>query len=195
VARSIDIRSSQRTATNGELVTITATANRTVSGSGYVIQIFNPDTGFIHKQCSTGTVCSVSGARQDTTARYQARISQPDGSNVQARSGIVSVTWHAPPPPPAPSWNVSISSSQSTAANGELVKITATANRSVTGTGYVIQIFNPDTGFVHKQCATGSVCSVRGARQNVTVRYQARISLPDGSNVQAQSGTVTVTWQ
>jgi hypothetical protein len=198
-ARSVSLRASDRTATNGQLVTITATADRNVAGSGYVIQIFNPDTGFVHKQCSTGSVCSIGGARQDVTVSYQARISRPDGSDVQARSNPVTVTWQAPPatpaPTPAPGWSVSIDASQRTAANGELVYITATANRSVTGTGYVIQIFNPDTGFVHRSCSTGSVCTQGGARQDTTVRYQARVSLIDGSNVQAESGTVTVTWQ
>jgi hypothetical protein len=195
-AWSADISASKHNAANGELVELTANVSRSVTGTGYVIQIFNPDTGFVHVQCSTGTSCSIGGRRENTTDRYESRVSAPDGSNVQAVSNPVSVTWSSPATPtPAPGWSVDISSSQQSASNGQLVTITATANRSVTGTGFVIQIFNPDTGFIHKQCSTGSVCSVSGARQDVTVRYQARISLPDGSDVQAQSNPVTVTWQ
>jgi serine/threonine protein kinase len=188
---NVGISASDRTVSNGELVTITATTNRNVAGTGQVIQIYNPDTGFIHKTCESGATCSVGGRRENVTAAYQARISDPSGSNVEARSERITVTWE---PSPGPTWNVNISASQQTANNGELVTITATANRNVAGTGYVIQIYNPDTGFIHKTCSSGSTCTVGGRRENVTVSYQARISHPDGTDVQTQSGRTTVTW-
>lgn len=210
---SVGLTSSDRNAQNGQIVRFRATADRNVAGTPYSIQIFNPDTGFVHVQCDTGTTCSIGGARENATARYQARVSRADGSDVQALSRIVTVTWQGsaatvpepqptpmptpqpPPPNPEPDWSVDLSSSQQTAANGEIVRFRATTNRSVTGSGYVIEIFNPDTGFVHTRCGTGSFCSIGGARENTTARYQARVSLPGGGDVQATSRVVTVTWQ
>jgi serine/threonine protein kinase len=189
----VALASSDTRANNGELVSFTATASDNVAGSGYVIQIFNPDTGFVHRQCGSGNTCSIGGRRENTTARYRARISAPDGSNVQARSETITVTWSSAVEPEG--WNVGITSSQQTAANGERVNITATANRNVAGTGYVIQIFNPDTGFIHWTCRSGRVCTVGARRQDITTAYQARISTPDGANVQALSERITVTWQ
>lgn len=209
---SVDLTATDRNAQNGEIVRFRATADGNVAGTPYYIQIFNPDTGFVHVQCGTGSTCSIGGARENTTARYQARVSRADGSDVQALSRIVTVTWSGaaaaapdpqptptptpqpPPRDPDPAWSIELSASQQTAANGETVRFRANTNRSVTGAGYVIEIFNPDTGFVHTRCATGTFCSIGGARENTTARYQARVSLPGGGDVQALSRIVTVTW-
>jgi hypothetical protein len=210
---SIALQASTLTAFNGDEVTFTAFANQDVAGTGLVIQIFNPDTGVIHVSCVSGAQCSVAGRRQDITVRYQARVSAPDGSNVQALSDALTVTWApapatpaaatptAPPITPAPvtpapaAWSVTIAADQTSVANNDLVTITATASQDVSGTAFVIQIFNPDTGFIHRSCTNGSTCQVSGRRHDITVRYQARISFIDGGNVQAQSEPVTVTWQ
>jgi hypothetical protein len=189
----VSLASSDTRVQNGELVTFTATASEDVAGSGYVIQIFNPDTGFVHRQCGSGSTCRIGGRRENATARYRARVSAPDGSNVQARSNTITVTWSGAAE--SESWSVAIASSQSTASNGERVSITATSNRSVSGSGFVIQVFNPDTGFVHWTCRSGRTCGGGARRQNVTAPYQARISNVDGGNVQALSGRITVTWQ
>jgi hypothetical protein len=189
---AVSLDSSATQANNGDLVTFTARSSDSVTGTGYVIEIFNPDTGFIHQQCAVGSTCRIGGRRENTTDSYQARVSAPGGTNVQAVSNRVTVTWSAPAPQ---GWAVNLSASNTAPANGEIVTFRATANQSVTSTGFVIQIFNPDTGFIHVSCATGDTCVVRGARQDATATYQARVSAPDGSNVQAQSDRITVTWQ
>jgi hypothetical protein len=201
IAWSVSIAAAPTTALNGQLATLTATASQDVAGTGSVIQIFNPDTGFVHQQCSSGTVCTIGGRRDNTTVHYAARIVGGDGT-VEARSDTVTVTWAAPPPTPTPSppppaaasWTISLNASPSTAPSGQLITMTARTSRDVAGSGYVIQIFNPDTGFIHNQCTSGTVCSIGGRRTNATVRFQARVSAPDGGNVQAQSDPVTVTW-
>jgi hypothetical protein len=189
----VPLDASDTNVNNGDLVTFTATASESVAGTPYVIQIFNPDTAFIHKSCGSGATCSIGGRRENSSDTYQARVSRSDGSDVQAQSQRVTVTWSGPPANPG--WSVSIAASQYTAANGDVVYITATTNRDVTGSGFVIQIYNPDTGFIHKQCSSGTSCTVGGARQNVTAAYQARISATDGSNVQARSDRIEVTWR
>ncbi|HYI22797.1 MAG TPA: hypothetical protein VEX62_09200, partial [Candidatus Limnocylindrales bacterium] len=80
-------------------------------------------------------------------------------------------------------------------ANGERVNIVATSNRPVTSTPYYIQVYNPDSGFIHWSCKNGSSCGGGARRENVTVVYQARISNAAGGDVQAQSERRTVTWQ
>lgn len=104
-----------------------------------------------------------------------------------------------PPPqptePPPQNWQVDLQVSDTDVANGERVTITATTNQSVSSTPYVIQIFNPDTGFIHWTCGNGTTCGGGARRENITVSYQARVSAADGSNVQALSERRTVTWQ
>ena len=80
-------------------------------------------------------------------------------------------------------------------SSGERVSIVATSNQSVTGTPYYIQVFNPDTGFIHWSCKGGTSCGGGARRENVTVAYQARISNATGGDPQAQSQRQTVTWQ
>jgi hypothetical protein len=193
----VSLSASDTQADNGELVTFRATASDSVTGTGYVIQIVNPDTGFVHRQCATGTTCSVGGRRENTTARYQALVARPDGSDVQARSRIRTVTWSGGSSggSSGSAWDVDLSTSDQTASNGEFVRITARSNRDVGGTGYAIQVFNPETGFIHWSCSSGTTCGGRASRQNTTAPYRARISAPNGSDVQAQSDTQTVTWQ
>ncbi|HYI22374.1 MAG TPA: serine/threonine-protein kinase, partial [Candidatus Limnocylindrales bacterium] len=96
-----------------------------------------------------------------------------------------------PPPqptnPPPQAWQVDISASDNRVSNGERVAIRATSNRSVTSTPYYIQVYNPDTGFIHWSCAIGTSCGGGARRENVTAAYQARISNATGGDVQAQS--------
>ena len=104
-----------------------------------------------------------------------------------------------PPPeptqPPPQNWQVTISASDDRVQNGERVSILATANESVTASPWYLQVFNPDTGFIHWSCKQGTTCGGGARRENITTAYQARISAVDGSNVQAQSERITVTWE
>ena len=104
-----------------------------------------------------------------------------------------------PPPdatqPPPQAWQVTISASDDRVQNGERVSILATSNESVTASPWYLQVFNPDTGFIHWSCKQGTTCGGGARRESITVAYQARISAVDGSNVQAQSERITVTWE
>ena len=104
-----------------------------------------------------------------------------------------------PPPdptqPPPQAWQVTISASDDRVQNGERVSILATSNESVTASPWYLQVFNPDTGFIHWSCKQGRTCGGGARRENITTSYQARISAVDGSNVQAQSERITVTWE
>ena len=104
-----------------------------------------------------------------------------------------------PPPdatqPPPQAWQVTISASDDRVQNGERVSILATSNESVTASPWYLQVFNPDTGFIHWSCKQGTTCGGGARRENITTAYQARISALDGSNVQAQSERITVTWE
>ncbi len=102
-----------------------------------------------------------------------------------------------PPDPTAPpgNWQADIAVTDNRVQNGERVGIEATANRNVADGPWFLQVFNPDTGFIHWSCKRGTTCGGGARRENITTTYQARISAVDGSNVQAQSERVTVTWE
>ena len=57
-------------------------------------------------------------------------------------------------------WTLSLSASKTDVTVGDTVRLTATANQSVTGTGNYIDIFDRTTGTPIDFCATGSVCQV-----------------------------------
>src|SRR6185437_15641604 len=90
----------------GQTVAFTATANHDVSGSGYVIQIYNPANGSIMQACSTGTTCAVgvstTGLSVGQSVVVAARISHADGSNVQGQVQQASFTVANGGPPVCP---------------------------------------------------------------------------------------------
>ncbi len=192
-AWQVDISASDDRVSNGERVAIRATSNRTVTSTPYYIQVYNPDTGFIHWSCKIGTSCGGGARRENVTAAYQARISNAAGGDVQAQSQRITVTWE--PGAAQAGWSVDLQVSDTQVSSGERVSIVATSNQSVTGTPYYIQVFNPDTGFIHWSCKGGTSCGGGARRENVTVAYQARISNATGGDPQAQSQRQTVTWQ
>jgi hypothetical protein len=100
-------------------------------------------------------------------------------------------------------WTLTLSASSTTLAPftglGLGSDLTATANQSVNGTGFVIEIFNVTTGLPVKTCTTGSQCALgTGQSATGTDAYVAYVGLPSATNpptdIQAESGTSYVTW-
>jgi Legume lectin domain/CHAP domain len=96
---------------------------------------------------------------------------------------------------PSTPFSVSLSASSTTPNAGDTVDLTATANQDVSSSPYDVTIWNVDTGGQVADCQTGITCdgTVQSASA-VTYSYQAEISAPDGSNVQAVSDPLPVTW-
>ena len=87
----------------GPPITITATASGDVGPAGLVIQIINASNGNVLTTCTTGTSCAleVQPDRPDPRS-YAARIAAADGSNIEAQSLVIVVTWGRAPPPTDP---------------------------------------------------------------------------------------------
>lgn len=168
-------------------VTLTAVSNTDVGPTPHFITILEGNT--VLAFCSAGTVCTHTvNSPAATTRSFQARISASDGTNVQAQSPLLPVTWG-----PAPSAVVTLAASATRVKKGTPVTLTATANTDVGSTPQFIAIIEGTR--VRKACDAGTTCSVAVTAQRVKTRsFVARISAADGSNAQAQSNTVTVSW-
>ncbi|MGI8552913.1 MAG: hypothetical protein ACR2PL_19315 [Dehalococcoidia bacterium] len=169
----------------GTSVTLTATSNQDVSQGGYAIQILQ--YGTVLKQCTGGTTCSTAvSSTTPTTGYYSARIALPDGSQQQASSDTISVTWTS-------AYSGSLAPQATTVPVGTSVTITATSNQDVSQGGFAIQILQ--SGTVIKQCTSGRTCSTAVSSNTPTSGYySAQIALPDGSQQQAYASTISVTW-
>ena len=185
-AWSVSLTSSTSTPSVNQGFTLTARANQDVGPTPYYIQIYLGSTRYA--SCGSGTICSVTLYSSAAGASYtfQARISAYDGSSAQAWSNTVTVRITT-------SWSVSLSSSSTSPTVGQSYTLTARANQDVGPTPYYIQIYLGSTRYA--SCGSGTTCSVTlsGSQAGASYTYQARISLYDGSNVQAWSNTVAVT--
>ncbi len=181
---TVTLVASPATVLVGGSSTLTATSSIDVGPTPYFIQIL--EGGAVRQQCGTGTSCSITLTYPAAgTSTYTARLSASDGSNVQATSASVSVTASA-------STAVTLSTSASAVTVGQSATLTASSNVDVGPTPYFIQIL--EGGVVRQECGTGTLCSATVSYPAVgTFTYTARVSASDGSNVQATSGSVTVT--
>lgn len=96
--RSIVLSASPPVTTAGSTVQLTAATQQSVSGTGFVIEIFDDDTGTLLASCTTGLSCTAStresAPRTDTFIAYVASPSSiRPPPNIQATSNTVQVTW------------------------------------------------------------------------------------------------------
>lgn len=92
----------------GQSVTLTATTNQQLGPTPYWLLIEN-GSGSVLASCGSGTTCSATETEVTaSTQTYTALVADYGGSNVQATSAPVSVTWYQPVPAPtvsAPQFN------------------------------------------------------------------------------------------
>jgi hypothetical protein len=183
---TVALRASATSTVNGLPVLLSAHANEDVGPTGYAVDIVDTTTGTVVASCSRGTSCSTWA--RGTTGRqvYEAVIGTPAGLAVQASSSAVTVTW-------APS-TVTLSASSSKLAQRGGAMLTATANENVGRTPWVISITDLTIGKVLRSCDYGSTCNAWAHNTSGSHTYQAVIAAANGTNVQATSATVTVTW-
>jgi RHS repeat-associated protein len=178
-----------------DTATLTATANASVSGTGYSLQIFNQTTGA--RVCSSTSVsnlaCSVLWNNVSTTyiAYVAMSTSTNPPSNVQATSNTVNVS-------PVP-FTVTLTTDKEALYAWESASLTAVGNQGVLGSGLALQIFNKTTGA--RVCVTGTTstassitCSVAwtNAPREFVAYYATSTSTNPPSNIQATSNIVSV---
>jgi len=144
-------------------------------------------TGTVVASCTRWSSCSTWVWNPPGRHVYEAIIGTPAGSNAQASSPAIAVTWV-----PA---TVTLSASSSSARAGSRVMLTATVNENVGRTPWVIIITDLTTGTTIAYCRDGNECTTWVSHTSGSHSYQAVIAGPNGVNVQATSPTVTVTWR
>ena len=94
-----------------------------------------------------------------------------------------------------PSLSVTLSASSTNVPPGTNVELTATASRSLTGTPYIILIYYSESGFWQSCSQETNPCTITvGSPTPTTTTYTARIARNTGTDVQATSDPVSVTW-
>ena len=82
-----------------ESITLTASTNSDVGPTQWFLVIYNASNGTVVKSCSSGTSCSTSVSYSGGTSyNYKALVSASNGTQAQATSNTVTITWSAPPP-------------------------------------------------------------------------------------------------
>jgi IPT/TIG domain len=180
------LRASATSAVNGQPVLLSAHANENVAGTGYALDIIDTTTNTVVAVCAQGSSCSTWVRNPPGSHSYEAVIGTPAGLKAQASSAAVAVTW-------VPS-TISLSVSTSSPKAGHGVTLTATANQNVGPTPWAIIITDLTTGQTVAFCGVGKKCSGQVSNPASRHNYQAVIANPDGSQVQATSPAVTVTW-
>ena len=190
----------------GDATTLTAIADRSVSGTGYAIEIYDQDTGALVKACTSGLNCSATVRRdQAGTVTYLAYVAAPSSTapppDIQATSNRMSVIWaDTSTPPSLPPWAMVLSATPPATTTGSTVMLAATVDQSVSGTDYAIEIFNQDSGELLATCVTGFSCQAtvdeNEAQTDTFVAYVA----PPGTtrppaNIQATSNEAQATWR
>ena len=90
-------------------------------------------------------------------------------------------------------FQVNISANPTILPVGSVSILTATVNRDVGPTPYFIRIYEGNT--VIRSCGSGTSCSVNVTKSSSgTYYYYAKIERVDGTDTQATSNTVNVTW-
>lgn len=126
----------------GQSVTLTATANQDVGPTPYWI-IVEASGGTILNECGSGTTCTTTEAETAAaTDTLRAYVADYSGSNIQAQSQPVSVTWTAPAPTvsapvltPNPAYPGQQTCASVTAANASSVSLSLPAGGSLGLTG------------------------------------------------------------
>jgi hypothetical protein len=140
---------------------LTATANQSVNGTGFVIEIFNVTTGALVKSCTNGSQCPLgTGQNVAGTDAYVAYVAHPSATNpppdIQAESGTSYVTWTNGP------FQISLSGNDTIDGNPTTVTATVTGG-SVASSPYFIDIFDETTGQLLNTefaCGEAQTCAV-----------------------------------
>jgi RHS repeat-associated protein len=145
------------------------------------------------KECTQNAICSTSVSQSSaTTHNYIAKIEQSGGTNVQAQSGTVKLTWISA----STGWTASLSTTQGSVGTGQNVTLTASTNQDVGPTIYYLSIVDVGSNTVVASCGSGTTCSYTASQSTASAHtYLAEIDTGSaGASVQAASGAIPVTW-
>lgn len=172
----------------GNDFTLTATANKNTSGTGYAIFIVNQtDDEIVY--CQNVAICTYKDFNNDPGSRtYQAFVANLQGQDTQAASNSVAVQWKA--------WTgtVSLTASEQEPDAGDVVHLVATASPTINASVYMIRIERTDNGF-GGNCLESPCDKTDTYDAGVSYTYVAKVLKNDGTDLRATSNPVTVTWK
>ncbi len=172
----------------GNDLQLTATANKSPSGTGYRVFIVNQtDNSAVF--CATATICLHRDFKNEPGSRtYVAMIANANGQDVQATSAPVTVTWSA--------WSgtVTLTAPAVSVPAGTSVTMTATANPTINASIYALRIERQDTGD-GKTCLESPCSATDFYDAGVSYTYVAKVMKNDGSGLLASSAPLKITWE
>jgi hypothetical protein len=182
------------TAVPGRSVTLSAAADRSVTGTKRAIEIFDSSTGHLVGACTSGSQCSASYAARSGKHSFKAFVAAPSGrmpaGQAVVSSNVVSGSWIG----------VTASADRSAIAPGRPLTLTVTSTLSLEKTGWLLQVYDAYSHERLTYCANGNTCRMAlqqplaGSRGLVAVLAPASETAPAADSVVAQTDVVTVSW-
>ena len=192
--KQVSLALDSTTAVPGHNVTLTATADASVTGTNRALEIFDTSTGKLLGACSTGNQCSVGYAARSGRHTFRAFVAAPTKSVPNVSSAIASKELAA-------AWiGLSAALDRSAIAPGQPMTLTVTSSLPVDKTGWLLQIYDAFTRSRLTYCAAGNTCSMTltqlgaGARGLVAVLAPPSPTAPNAGAVVAQTDVVTMSW-
>jgi RHS repeat-associated protein len=171
---------------------LTATADQSISGTGWAIQIFDQGSNTRYANCVTGTTCTYTINWSNAGHGFVAYVGQQSSTKpppeLQATSNTVTVNRAA--------WTLALTTDKAELLNGETATLTATANQSVSGTGWAIQVFDTASNTRYANCVSGTTCTYTVDWGNAGHGFVAYVGQQSSTKpppaLQATSNTVTI---
>ncbi|MGI8553409.1 MAG: hypothetical protein ACR2PL_21895, partial [Dehalococcoidia bacterium] len=185
-AFSVTLTASATSVEVGTSVTLTATSDRPMDNSGYLIEIRRDGSDYSPlQQCGNGSICTVPIFYTTPQSHlFDAVIVAADTGAHAAFSNTITVKWSSP-------FTLTLTPSATSVPVGTEVTLTARSTQDVGQ--YEIQIVQ-DNYTILTHCH-GTICAIPVTSTAPNIHgYRARIALPNGSEVQASSSNVLITW-
>lgn len=178
----------------GDHALLTATVSASVTGTPWVIDIFDQTTHTLAGACAQGTTCQVEFATVAGDHSFVAYVALPSAAipadGVLVASGALVVRW----------LSISIqATSASVVGPGKPVTFTAVASEDVGKIGYRIELVDATTGQGLTYCSSGTSCSssviepVAGTH-SLVADLTAVAAGPGSQPVRERSASVSATW-
>jgi RHS repeat-associated protein len=186
--------------TVGTTVTLTATANQPLDGTGQWLEIFDmSSTGTMNylNYCNTGTTCTSTTVPAETQSTYIAVVGNTITNSYAEYAPSSASAWSNQVTPPA--WTITLTADITTS-----IGLTATSNYAATGTTY-LEIFDtakPQTGGITylNYCNSGTTCSAttvpqeKGASYTAVVTHGPTNTYPPSSIIATSSPVTPPPW-
>jgi len=177
----------------GGNITLTATSDNSVAGTGQSIEIFDTSTHSLIGSCGQGSQCAVSYVAHSGKHSFSAYLTSPT-NKVPAPSTVVvsnevQVNWIG----------VDLSADRSAVGPSHAITLTATSSVPVDKTGWQLQVYDVNSHARIAYCAGGNICrtsitsAVARSLPMVALLAPPSATMPSDAVI-ARSGVFQATW-